>query len=322
MSNYLEDRANSRAIDEAADWLARIHGNALSEEETKAWEQWLKQSPEHQRVWQRAEQLARQFGRIEPKLGIPVLDRPRTGVSRRKLLGTITALALVPSGAWLGLQLFSAQPLNSYRTATGERREVLLADDSLVVLNTDSALDVKFNSEQRLLEHHSGEIFVQTASGNAALTKLPFVVATESGRLRALGTQFAVRNDDVGTRVSVFEGAVEVVTRDTSATILVGPGQQLTFTARTVGELTQVQAGSDAWRDGVLYAQGMRLADFTRELARYRPGLLHCSPAVGNLAVSGAFQLADTDKILQLLADTLPVKIDIRTRYWVTIKPL
>jgi transmembrane sensor len=37
--------------------------------------------------------------------------------------------------------------------------------------------------------------------------------------------------------------------------------------------------------------------------------------------VSGAFQLADTDNILQLLADTLPVKIDVRTRYWVTIKP-
>ncbi|HSX85487.1 MAG TPA: FecR domain-containing protein [Cellvibrio sp.] len=319
MDKNSEDRVNSRAIDEAADWLARIHGNALSEEETKAWEQWLKQSPEHQRVWQRAEQLARQFGRIEPTLGLPVLDRPRP--SRRKLLGTIAALTVVPSAAWLGTLLFPVNPLNSYRTAAGERREVLLADGSLVVLNTASALDVKFDHVHRLIEHRSGEIFVETASGNATLTKLPFVVATESGRLRALGTRFTVRNDEVGTRVSVFEGAVEVVTRDTLATKIVESGQQLVFTARAVGELSQVQAGSGAWKDGVLYAQGMRLADFTRELARYRPGLLHCSPEVGDLTVSGAFQLADTDNILQLLADTLPVKIDVRTRYWVTIKP-
>ncbi|HSC66234.1 MAG TPA: FecR domain-containing protein [Cellvibrio sp.] len=322
MNNYTEERVNSRVINEAADWLARIHGKALSEEETRAWKQWLKQSPEHQRVWSSAEQLAHQFGRIEPTLGISVLDRPRTGISRRKLLGIITALTVMPSATWFGIQLFRANTFNGYRTATGERREVLLADSSLVVLNTASALDVKFNGEYRSLQHLSGEIYVKTSSDNVELAKLPFIVETENGRLRALGTRFAVRNDEFGTRISVFEGAVEIVTKDTLSTVVVESGRQVMFTSRAVGELTPIPVGSDAWKDGVLYAQGMRLADFTKELTRYRVGLLYCSPAIGDIPVSGAFQLADTDKILQLLADTLPVKIDTRTRYWVTINPL
>jgi transmembrane sensor len=40
---------------------------------------------------------------------------------------------------------------------------------------------------------------------------------------------------------------------------------------------------------------------------------------VANLKVSGTYQLADTEHILKLLARSLPVRIDYRTRYWVVI---
>ena len=62
-------------------------------------------------------------------------------------------------------------------------------------------------------------------------------------------------------------------------------------------------------------------AVFTAELARYRPGLLRCDPAVAALPVSGAFQLADTDAALTALAASLPVRIELRTRWWVSIGP-
>jgi transmembrane sensor len=43
---------------------------------------------------------------------------------------------------------------------------------------------------------------------------------------------------------------------------------------------------------------------------------------VAALPVSGAFQLADTDATLAALAASLPVRIELRTRWWVTIGPL
>lgn len=37
------------------------------------------------------------------------------------------------------------------------------------------------------------------------------------------------------------------------------------------------------------------------------------------LRVTGSFQLADTDRILALLASTMPLEVQSRTRYWVTL---
>ncbi|MNC72134.1 fec operon regulator FecR [compost metagenome] len=63
----------------------------------------------------------------------------------------------------------------------------------------------------------------------------------------------------------------------------------------------------------------MPLAEFASELGRYRPGLLRCAPEVAGLKVSGTYQLADTGQILQLLTRSLPVRVEYRTRYWVSI---
>jgi transmembrane sensor len=73
------------------------------------------------------------------------------------------------------------------------------------------------------------------------------------------------------------------------------------------------------WTDGVLSVQQMPLGEFAAELARYRPGLLRCADEVANLKVSGTYQLADTGQILQLLTRSLPVRVEYRTRYWVSI---
>lgn len=72
---------------------------------------------------------------------------------------------------------------------------------------------------------------------------------------------------------------------------------------------------------GILPAERMRLDHLLAELSRYRPGLLRCSEAVASLRITGSFQLDDTDAALALVANTLPVRIERRTRYWVTVVP-
>jgi transmembrane sensor len=64
----------------------------------------------------------------------------------------------------------------------------------------------------------------------------------------------------------------------------------------------------------------MPLGEWVAELGRYRRGVLRCDPAVAGLRVSGAFPLDDTDRALQLLADTFPVRHVWRTRYWVSVE--
>jgi transmembrane sensor len=97
---------------------------------------------------------------------------------------------------------------------------------------------------------------------------------------------------------------------------------QATATVDSVSAASARDALADGWTEGVLYAEKMPLGAFCAELARYRPGLLRCAPEVAALPVSGAFQLADTDATLAALAASLPVRIELRTRWWVTIGPL
>lgn len=315
--NIPAEDQRSRIIDEAADWLARMHGNAMSAADKQAWEQWLQQSPAHQYVWQQAQQLSRQLGGVETTLGMSVLNRRRSGVSRRQLLSSLTLLLAAPAASWWGFQLFQNRDAVFYTTATGERRDVFLPDGSEMAMNTASRVQLKFNNEQRLLKHLAGEIWLQTAQDAAAR---PFLVATGHGQLRALGTRFLVRSEEKFTLLSVLEGAVEITTR-AAVSRVIAAGEQVSFTATAIADSLPLATAADAWRSGVLYARQMRLADFLVELSRYRKGVLSCDDAVADIPVSGSFQLANTDSILQLLAETLPVSVSTRSRYWVKFNP-
>ncbi|MNT56173.1 fec operon regulator FecR [compost metagenome] len=65
----------------------------------------------------------------------------------------------------------------------------------------------------------------------------------------------------------------------------------------------------------------MRLGDFIAEVSRYRRGYLACAPEVADLRIVGAYALADTDRVLAALADTLPVRIQATMPWWVTVVP-
>ena len=309
-----------RLVGEAAQWLTRLHSGHFSTADRFALDQWRAQSPAHQHVWRHAEQLGQRFGTVPPAVGKAVLDRTRQSSSRRAALKAVGVLLAVPSATWFTYRL-STQPAwqADHWTATGEQREVSLPDGSQVHLNTHSALSVTFNEEQRMLRHLTGEMLVQTAPDTARVHR-PFTVASAQGLMRALGTRFIVRSTaDEHTRLTVLQGAVEITPLNGSSRVVIEAGHQAVFSTSSVLGITKAPNGVDAWLNGVLYAEDMRLADFVQELGRYRPGMLRCDPAVADVRVSGAFQLNNTEQVLTLLTQTLPVQLKTRTRFWVTL---
>jgi len=48
--------------------------------------------------------------------------------------------------------------------------------------------------------------------------------------------------------------------------------------------------------------------------------VLRWDPRLETLRVTGSFRLDDTDRILNLLASTLGLEVQARTRYWVTLR--
>ena len=306
-----------RVLEQAADWLMQLHSGAASAQQRRACERWRASDPEHARAWQRAEALLGKLGGLPPELAMPALDRSReldrTSARRAALLKLAALLAVVP-GAWLLMEQQGWR--HDYRTGTGERRDIVLADGSRISLNTATTLDVQFDGAQRLLTLRQGEIAVQTA---ADAQRRPFFVATAEGRLEALGTQFSVRQDDGRTLLAVRQSRVRVRARSGAQHILPA-GRQVAFTAAAIGETAALDGGALAWQRGMLLADAMRLHDFALELGRYRPGIVRCDPRVADVRVSGAFPITDTDAALVMLVSTYPVAA--RTRlggYWVTL---
>jgi transmembrane sensor len=311
-----------RVLDEAAEWLMRLHDSAATDDDRRACERWRQRHPDHARAWARAELLMNKLGGLPQALAMPSLSRPARS-SRRVAIGRLAALlAAVPAG-WLGWRLAGEQGWTAeHRTATGERRELRLADGSRVTLNTASAIDLRFDAVQRLVVLRAGEIFVATSPDTAAAHR-PFRVETGSGTMQALGTRFSVRKEEGGaTHVAVFEGAVRISPAGGAASRVLAAGQQVRFTAGGIDAFAPADEADAAWTQGMLLADRMRLADFAAELSRYRPGALHCDAAVADLRVSGAFPIADTDRVLGMLVSTYPVDAVTRLRgYWVTLVP-
>lgn len=316
---------------QAAEWYLCLQSGEASAADRAACERWRAESAEHERAWLRAQKLGEKIGVVPASVAVPTLGRRerREGAARRKAVKMLAALIVAVPGGWLWWQ-HGAMPAwrADYRTAVGERRELRLADGSRLFLNTATSVDVAFDDARRALRLYAGEIQVHTAPdpwpGTQRHGPRPFVVMTGQGELRPLGTRFNVRLDgDRGESVlAVFEGRVEIrPTAAPAAARIVEAGQQARFDATQVMTPGIVTVGTAGWREGILYADRMRLADFCAELARYRRMWLRCDPVVGELRVSGAFQLDNLDAVLASLPDALPVSVIYRSRYWVTIGP-
>lgn len=296
----------------------------------RAHRDWLAGHPDHQRAWARIEAVNLRLRGVAGTSALaqatlaPVGARPR-----RRVVGALGFALLSGGMAW---QLERLAPWQEWaadeRTGVGERRTVTLADGGTVVLNTDTAIDLRFDASERRLRIVRGEVFVTTGmdagwTGRAR----PFVVQTVQGELRPIGTRFAVRQHADATQVAVLEGAVAVHPRgladrgEAGPTFILRVGQQVRFLAEDIGPVHPTSEAETAWVNGMLVASGMRLDEFLKELGRHRPGSLSCDPTVAHLRVSGTYPLSSTDRVLALLATAMPVEVRFFTRWWVTVGP-
>ncbi|WP_217901928.1 FecR domain-containing protein [Vreelandella boliviensis] len=313
-------QSRREALQAAAQWYARLCSEEAGPADEQALQQWLDSDPMHQWAWQRVDQLQARLGRVPGHLALNTLERAEQhfSVSRRSVL---KGLALVLGTGTLGVAAYRhttvEQWLADHHTATGEIKQLTLADGTTLILNTASAVDIHFSANERLVILRGGEIMITTASDSNENPR-PFIVQTPQGRVRALGTRFSVRMLEAETQVAVFEHSVEVTTHS-GAQNQCPAGHQLTFTADTASPLTSLAPTDDAWTNQMLVVQNMPLDAFLAELGRYRTGVLRCAPSVANFRITGAFRVDDTDQALHALGKSFPVSVNFRTRYWVTV---
>lgn len=288
-----------------------MESGAANERDHANLQQWRDSHPSHEQAWQKAQLLRQRFSDLPSALAMASLDRPQT--SRRTVLKrAIGAVALVPTAWLISRQLPLEVWRADLRTAIGEGKKIQLAEGSSLQLNTASAVDIDLKNRRLTLVE--GEIALNVPG------TLPLTIQTHFGQVLVSQSEVCVRQGPAGCKVSVFKGAVQLQP-------LRGPvfslraGQQVGLQAKGAGAMEPFDVLAPGWRDGVLMAQNQPLGDFLRELSTYRPGVLRWEPELESLRVTGSFRLEDTDRILTLLAASLPLEVHRRTRYWVTLLP-
>lgn len=315
--------ASQALLQRALEWQVTLWSGEVRDEERAGFERWLAQDPRHEAAWAQVQHSGGRLG----ALGLPAAGEAlraasaaRASASRRKLLRSLGLVAGVGVAAYtVGVRPDWRSVVAAHRTGTGERREIDLPDGTRLVLNTASAIDLRFTRHARDVLLRAGEVFVATAADPSLR---PFSVHTAQGAVRAIGTRFTVRQlNDGHSLVAVEQGAVEIQPVAPGAQALrLETGQRVWFSAQSVERPIASNPTETAWTRGLLIAERLRLEDVLAELGRHRTGVLRCDPAVRDLVVSGVYPLDDTELALATLAQALPVRVDRLTRFWVTVR--
>jgi transmembrane sensor len=219
-----------RASEEAAAWWVRLQDVDLPRAEREQFVDWLRESAVHvaemlrvAKVHGALEQF-QQWARIstdgpdEDNVVSLTISSPVAGddtpssppptaafpFRRRLRLYALAAscAAIVIAAAW---PLISPRG-QTIQTERGERREVALSDGSVIAVDPETRLRVRF-------EEHTRRVFLDRGRALFRVAKnpdRPFLVQADGTTVRAVGTAFGVERQEQGIMVTVAEGKVAV----------------------------------------------------------------------------------------------------------------
>ena len=342
-------KLSAKYLDEvAADWVARLDAGALTQDEEQELQAWLDSDARCLGAFARARAIF-----ISPGIAsaIPAARRPSVGavvsspLARRGFLAAAAA-GLVGSAFLWGRR--EQREKRVYVSELGEIRQIPLEDGSRITLNTNSALQVEYRNESRLVALQRGEAYFEVARNS----ERPFIVMGSSAQARAIGTSYSVRlgEEDGQMQIRVASGRVAVEARQPEPSAPFKAIQNLFGLKQANGaylnanQEAEVRVGKDGpdrgeiqvsirdlqpgiferslmWREGLLSFEGVTLAEAIAEFSRYSRQKIIVRGAMAHERVSGLFASADPAAFARAIALSLRIKIATEDGAIVLYKP-
>ena len=327
--NKRNTRKERRAEHEAIDWLVECDGEPTADQ-MKGLAKWLGERPENREAYNRIKKFGQDLNALRVlDTGEVDLEVVKPWAGSRPLHRWVQPLALAAAVGAIGLFIWITAPdvyENQYHSNVGERLEVVLPDLSTVTLNTNSRINVRYDTNERWVHLEKGEAhFVVEAAPDR-----PFNVFAGSGTVRAVGTAFNVYVKQDVVEVTVAEGVVEVVptsvdefeqaiqeehqsATDPMAETLVG-GQTAEY-SQTVEVISSVPPEDldgpfTYWRDGILEFEDERLDAVVEEASRYFTAKISIeSPELAASHITAVFEAGSADIFLRLIDQSNEMRV-------------
>jgi len=283
---------------EAAAWIARLRDERRGPDVETEFQEWLRESDEHRRAFNRMTQVWEQAGKIQMRARADV-SATRRGRSRfspwaAALAATFVLAVITAVYYWRD---------NALVTAVGQQQVRVLREGTRVVLNTDTRIEVNYDEHARLVRLVRGEARFDVAKRPT----WPFLVSVGGQEIRALGTSFIVRHDnEQDVSVTLVDGRISVtpVAADGGAPpqVLV-PGQRLVISRHRAPAMDRPELSRvTAWERGRVEFDETPLKDATTEMNRYTTiRVIVPDTEVGQLRVGGVFRAGDSDEFVKVV---------------------
>tara|TARA_R110001583_G_scaffold43470_5_gene138350 strand:- start:13969 stop:15048 length:1080 start_codon:yes stop_codon:yes gene_type:complete len=329
-----------KRLDDASDWLAKIDRN-LTKQEKASLQTWLSLSVKNTEVllevahlWDKMDDLSRLSDLF-----------PQTSSSTTKKysswLGAMAASAIfaISVGFYqsgFNFSLFGqsdqsavvAMQMN-YQTGIGESNTINLPDNSKIVLNTNSFVQVRYTSSARIIDLQRGEIHINVAHDKSR----PLSVIAGGKIIQAVGTAFNVEVRNKLVELIVTDGKVLVAAKNNAIanididemakrlpknSMAVSKGEKidLDLTGNTVDKVIKVDpievAANLSWRTGNLIFRGESLAEVMAEISRYTNITFELSDdeQLQKVKVAGMFKTGDVTGLLEVLSNNFNIRYE------------
>jgi transmembrane sensor len=178
-------------------------------------------------------------------------------------------------------------------TRIGEQRSIKLADGSVIMLNTDSGLQMHTAGARLRIEVFRGEVLFDMKPNPSR----HLVVSAGGLNISDTATIFAVQVVENGRiKVTVQEGKVELSGGHMEPFPLEENQQALADNEATLVSVNKAVAPEEiarqlSWRDGILeFQQCTRLSDVAVELNRYNLIKIEVDAQIADLTLGGTFE--------------------------------
>ena len=302
-------RKNPR--DEALFWFNILKSGEASARDRQKFREWLEESPEHEKEFSKLSSLWDDFDSLAPYLKnrVPVSASPANRFAPARIAAVV---AFLLAGILAVSYLQNPRVwFSDYSTAVGEQRQVLLADQSSLFLNTNSALSVHYDEAGRRIGLHLGQVNFSPKSDAAR----PFIVDTPHLQILTVGTNFDVVIQEGRERIVLFEGALKIKSSEPGSGGRVPPldlsaGQEIVFEDGALGRVRDVDPDrASAWHRGKLIFSDEPFQEALDEINRYHnTRFIVLNPELEKIRISGIFNIRDLDGILESLEHSFKVQ--------------
>ncbi|MDX9873616.1 MAG: FecR domain-containing protein [Spongiibacteraceae bacterium] len=318
---------------EACAWIAQLETGAMTAGDLAALKEWMNRSPAHRAEIRRLARLSQQLNSLsvlaEPLARAHREERRRRATMQKgwrwPVIGAALATVLVFCGVLLNtLFMQGGDAPMLIATEVGEVRETTLPDGSVIKLNTDTAVEVAFDTRYRRVRLLKGEALFIVAHNQSR----PFVVDAHGRSVTAVGTAFALTLLPRAFEVLVTEGRVSLTdawndqrtkgrasAESTADGLLLKAGQQVTYRDTERSPVTTVSQREIerrlAWQAGFIEFANAPLQRVIEDIGRYTPLTIEIvDPELRSVEFGGIFRVNDLTSLFHALETSFDVEVE------------